>query len=53
MLTETAGVPYNYRATAHYIAIVGYDSISNTVLLHNCHFGNNTGGIYTVGRSLI
>ena len=52
-LTRTGGQPYNYGATAHYISIVGYDPISDTILLHNCHFGNNTGGIYTVGSSLI
>ena len=52
-LTRTGGQPYNYGATAHYISIVGYNPISDTILLHNCHFGNNTGGIYTVGSSLI
>ena len=48
MLTETAGAPYNSSGNAHYISIVGYDSVSDTVLLSNCHFGNITGGIYSV-----
>lgn len=49
-LTKRGGAPYKYEssATGHYVCIIGYDSITGTVWLSNCHYLNSISGIYAV-----
>ena len=55
MLTDTGGAPYKieYNGLSHYICIIGYDSISNTVLISNCHYSQSIGGLYAIPLSSI
>jgi len=48
-LTISAGAPYKYGSTgAHYIAIIGYDPISECAIIENSHYIDTIYGIYAV-----
>ncbi|MCQ2426864.1 MAG: C39 family peptidase, partial [Clostridia bacterium] len=46
-LTSTAGAPFKYSpGEGHYVCISGYDPISDSAVLMNCHYYDNVFGYY-------
>ena len=59
IFTVSGGKPYKYSykedttgtALAHYICVIGYDEVSDTVILSNCHYWYSRFGIHEVDFS--